>query len=176
MSELLVHILIDNNLCVPTKPDILTPSFSIYTGNFKNLDWQVEDISDSSYFNRHKKKELVEKKTKNRATEIYRHQLHSQQLMQSSCMFDNYSSRASSNSEKSVEIDDYWYKNFLQNKEKPLYRVGIFNGEELWSIDQDLLEKLVKSKEIQSDYLPANSPIEVPDQTGFRSSRRKAYT
>ena len=83
-SELLVHLLVDSNLSVPSKPDILTPNFTPITTILNDLtNASTEDISDSSYLHRHKKKELFEKKAKNRAKEVYRHELHSKMLRKS---------------------------------------------------------------------------------------------
>ena len=79
------------------------------------------------------------------------------------------------NFEKSVETDQEWYKDLIQGKEKAVFRVGVFNGQELWGIEQDRLEELIKSKEIQSDYLPVNTPIETMELSckKDRSTRKK---
>lgn len=180
-SELLVHILIDSNLSVPAKTDIITPNYSIIEKNLRDFsDVKKEDISDSSYLNRHKKKELSEKKTKNRAKEVYRHELHSKLLRQesSSSIATQSSFGFSKSLEKHVDTDELWYKNLVEKKDQPLFRVGVFNGQELWGIDQDRLEELIKSKEIQSDYLPVNTPVEVVNDAHnsskrIRSTRKK---
>jgi hypothetical protein len=173
-TELLVHIIIDHNLCVPTKTDIITPNFSIVTSS-EVLHGHDEDISDTSYLNRHKKKELFEKKTKNRAKEIYKHELHSKMLRQESQQSMVSRSSGMSLTEKSGDSYDSWYKNLTENNDQPLLRVGVFSGQELWGVDQDRLEELIKSKEIQSDYLPVNTPIKVNvDHEGIPSKRSKS--
>ena len=162
-----MHILIDSNLSVPTKTDIITPNFSVITTNLRDCPClPQEDISDSSYLNRHKKKELFEKKSKNRAKEIYRHELHSRMLRQESAssVTSQSSLGFSQNLDKNLDTDDLWYQKFVENNDQPVLRVGVFNGQELWGIDQDRLEELIKSKDIVSDYLPVNTPVEIVDQ------------
>jgi hypothetical protein len=125
--------------------------------------------------NRHKKKELFEKKTKNRAKEIYKHELHSKMLRQESQQSIVSRSSGISFTDKSSDSYDPWYKNLTENKDQPMLRVGVFNGQELWGVDQDRLEELIKSKEIQSDYLPVNTPIKADvDHEGIPSRRSKS--
>lgn len=175
-----MHILIDCNLSVSTKTDIITPNYSIIEENLRDSNVSEEDISDSSYLNRHKKKELSEKKTKNRAKEVYRHELHSKMLRQESASSISTQSTVLTKSlDKHVDTDELWFKKLRESKDRPVFRVGVFNGQELWGIDQDRLEELIKSKEIQSDYLPVNTPVESVGQDvqnvpkRIRSTRKK---
>jgi hypothetical protein len=173
-AELLVHILIDHNLSVPSKTDIIIPKFSIATNVCELSVVHQEDISDTSYHNRHKKKELFEKKAKNRATEVYRHELHSKMLRQESLQtISSNLSGMSLATEKSTDSHESWYKNLVENKDQPLPRVGIFNGQELFGIEQDRLEELIKSKEIQSDYLPVHTPVDRNVDHAENISRRR---
>lgn len=177
-SELLVHTWIDSNLSLPAKTDIITPNFSIVSTNFRDGRSKAskEDISDSSYLIRHKKKELFEKKAKNRAKEVYRYELHSKMLRRESSAA-SFVSTQSMNSEKNIDTDELWYQKWVESKDQPLVRVGVFNGEELYGIDQNILEELIKSKEIQSDYLPVHTPVDMAEQEletkRPRSARKK---
>lgn len=199
--KLRVHLLADNVIHSPfsTKTDIGTkgeveivvPHCHIMSQDFLDAlvptkesppeSGETVDISDDAYLPSHKRRELQEKKSKNRAKEIYRHEMYLLSLHQENesrkkdwSLTSLLGQSAPSTPTSAVETLSVStttavtpaaispYPNTPGGSES--LRIGVFRGTELVSIDPEEWISIMAEKNIQSHFVAPPSIREVPEE------------
>ena len=161
-SKLRIHVLTDNTLHISEKNEIAVPIIQEYSISPRTLAPESihEDLSDDAFHNRHRKNELLEKKIKIRAQEVYNYEMHLKKLEQDSKSVTDL--KQSEDLQRSQSVESL----FLQATQEPShlpFRVGAFQGREVYDIDEELVHSLHKKHKLKSVYInPLDGAVATP--------------
>lgn len=151
----------DNTLQVPEKNEIMVPNFVYVQENnkgttTKTTEEPIEEVADENYHVRHRRRELMEKKSKNRAKEIYRHDMYLQSLKQES------QRHIERHMPSLLDLNEWKEDSFLDlaMESDPIFRVGIFKGQELDYVDLGEFDSIVSRTRVSSQFITHSESTE----------------